>query len=232
MSGKLQTLEKRRLARSMLAGAPLFPTQLGAYKIRKLLSSGDDLISFDLAAVGTAGQSIKTLGKITTLNVLRIINKTNEEALTAGLLQHADDLDYVQNLLSLIGAEPGVNPAMNAVLDAFSRRHFSGRFKTGNQNVKLDALLNSGSKVPTDDDEAVGRKTQKGEQRQSNAVSQKPCFLYQNSNCSFRPCRYRHVCLVCQSPFHGSNNCDVRNSRPTPDRPPHPRYRRARAQAD
>ena len=104
----------------MLVGAPLFSAQLGAHTIRKLLSSGDDAITFNLATVGTAGQFIKTLGKMSPLNVLRLINKSNEEALTAGLLQHADDLDYIQNLLSVIDSEPGVNPAMNAVSDAFS----------------------------------------------------------------------------------------------------------------
>ena len=215
----------------MLAGAPLFSAQLGAHTVRKLLSSGDDATTFNLATVGTAGQFIKALGKMSPLNVLRLINKTNEEALTASLLQHADDLDYIQNLLNVIGSEPGVNPAMNAVSDAFSRRRFSGRFKTGDQNVKLDALLNSRSKVPTDDDEVAGHKTQRGARRQSDTTSDRTCFLFQTGNCSFTPCRYRHVCLVCNSPSHGSNNCEVRNPRPTSGRPPHPRYRRDRAQA-
>lgn len=215
----------------MLVGAPLFSAQLGAHTIRKLLSSGDDAITFNLATVGTAGQFIKALGKMSPLNVLRLINETNEKALTAGLLQHADDLDYIQNLLSVIGSEPGVNPTMNAVADAFSRRRFSGRFKTGDQNVMLDALLNSRSKVPTDDDEAVGNKAQRGAQRQSDTNSPRICFLYQNGNCSFTPCRYRHVCLVCQSPSHGSNKCETRNTRPKSSRPPHPRYRRDRAHA-
>ena len=215
----------------MLVGAPLFSAQLGAHTIRKLLSSGDDTTTFNLATVGTAGQFIKSLGKMSPLNVLRLINKNNEEALTASLLQHADDLDYIQNLLNVIGAEPGVNPAMNAVADAFSRRRFSGRFKTGDQNVKLDALLNSRSKVPTDDDDAVGHKTQRVAHRQSDTTYSKPCFLFQSGNCSFKPCRYRHICLVCQSPSHGSNNCEIRNPRPTSSRPPHPRYRRDRAHA-
>ena len=177
----------------MLVGAPLFAAQLGAHKIRKLLSSGGDPVNFDLAAVGTAGQFIKALGKMSPLNVLRLIEKTNEKSLTDALLQHADDLDYVQNLLNLIGSETGVNPAMNAVSEAFCRRRFTGRFKTGDQNVKLDALLNSGSKVTTDDDEAVRQRTRKGSQIQSNASSTKTCFRYQTDTCNFRPCRFRHV---------------------------------------
>ena len=217
----------------MLVGAPLFTAQLGAHKVRKLLSTGGDIGKLDLTAVGSAGQFIKSLGKMSPLNVLRLIDETNEKSLTAALLQHADDLDYVQSLLNVIGTEAGVNPAMNAVADAFSRRRFSHRFKTGDQNVKLDALLNSGCKVPADDDEAVGQKTRKGPQYQPNADSVKPCFLFQSNTCSFQPCKFRHVCLICQSPSHGSNNCEVRNSRPSvPTRPPHPRYRRDRAKVD
>ena len=211
----------------MLVGAPLFSAQLGAHKIRTMLSSGGDPVNFDLAAVGTAGHFIKALGNMSPLTVLRLIDKTNEKALTAALLQHADDLDYVQNLLNVIGTEAGVNPVMNAVSDAFSRRRFSHRFKTGDQNVKLDALLNSGCKVPADDDEAVGQRTRKGSQSQPNVASVKPCFMFQTNTCSFHPCKFQHVCLVCQSPSHGSNNCELRYSRPpVSTRPPHPRHRR------
>ena len=77
----------------MLVGAPLFSAQLGAHTIRKLLSSGDDAVSLNLATVGTAGQFIKALGTMSPLNVLSLNNKTNEKALTASLLQHANDLN-------------------------------------------------------------------------------------------------------------------------------------------
>ena len=91
----------------MLVGAPLFTAQLGAHKIRKLLSTGGDIGKLDLTAVGSAGQFIKSLGKMSPLNVLRLIDETNEKSLTAALLQHADDLDYVQSLLNVIGTEAG-----------------------------------------------------------------------------------------------------------------------------
>ena len=59
LRGKLQSLQKRRVARSMLVGAPLFSAQLGAHKIRKMLASGGDAVNFDLATVRTAGQFLK-----------------------------------------------------------------------------------------------------------------------------------------------------------------------------
>ena len=217
----------------MLVGAPLFTAQLGAHKIRKLLSTGGDIGTLDLTAVGSAAQFIKSLGKMSPLNVLRLIDKTNEKALTAALLQHADDIDYVQSLLNVIGTETGVNPAMNAVADAFSRRRFSQRFKTGDQNVKLDALLNSECRVPADDDEAVGQKSRRSPQSQPNTNYAKPCFLFQSGTCSFQPCKFRHVCLICHSPSHGSNTCDRRSSQTVvPNKPPHPRFRRDRAKTD
>ena len=104
----------------MLVGAPLFSAQMSAHTVRKLLSAGEDDISVDHATVGTAGQFIKMLGKMSPLNMIKLVNKPSWEALTEGLLQHADDLDYIQNLLSVLGDKTGINPSMNAVADAFN----------------------------------------------------------------------------------------------------------------
>ena len=223
----------------MLFGAPLFSAQMSAHTVRKLLSAGEDDISVDLATVGTAGQFIKMLGKMSPLDMIKLVNKPSWEALTDVLLQHADDLDYIQNLLNVLGNKTGVNPAMNAVSDAFfNRRRFSGRFKTGDQRVELDVLLNQGTKGPKDDDNIVAQGIQRVSSGQANATPARVCFLYQTNNCTFRPCRYRHICLLCQSTTHGSNNCDAergQNITTAPartNRPPHPRQRRDRARAD
>ena len=40
LSSKVKTLQDRRVARGMLIGAALFTVQMGAQKIRKLLSEG------------------------------------------------------------------------------------------------------------------------------------------------------------------------------------------------
>ena len=62
------------MARAMLAGAPLFAAQLGAYEIRRILDSGARETSIDLAARGTAAQFIKMLAKLAPLGILMLVN--------------------------------------------------------------------------------------------------------------------------------------------------------------
>ena len=137
------------MARSLLTAAPLFMAQVGAQEIRKELTTGDDEV-FDrmgLATRGTAGEFIKAIGKMSPLGILRMTDKKRWEVLSEKLLQHGDDLDYVQTLLNVLGDRTDINPAMNAVVDAFNRRRFTGRFKMANQSVELDTLLNESNWV-------------------------------------------------------------------------------------
>ena len=158
------------------------------------------------------------------------------------LLQHADDLDYLQNLITSLSKQVSVNPAMNAVVEAFSRRRLSGRFKTGTQSVELDLLLKQGTKSALDDDVAMT----------SKLSARKPvnrlCLLFQKGNCTWSPCVYAHRCQHCNSKSHGQHNCPKKqrsqtvvestdrersgqetNNTTNTSRPPHPRYRRDRA---
>ena len=89
------------MARAMLTEAPLFTAQLGAHEIRRMLSSGYFETSFDLAARGTAAQFIKMLGILSPLGLFKLANKSLHDKLLERLLQNADDLDYVQEVLSL-----------------------------------------------------------------------------------------------------------------------------------
>ena len=233
------------MARAMLAGAPLFAAQLGAHEIRRLLSSGDSEASFDLAARGTAAQFIKMLGKVSPLGLFKLVNKPLHDQLLERLLQNADDLDYVQEVLSLTAEKPEVNPSMNAVADAFNRRRFSGRFKVNNQSVSLDALLNTGSAASNDNDLRVAQRELTAQKHGSRMYSPRPCFLFQKNSCTFKPCKYRHECMLCNSSNHGSQNCNLRpetrtnvgkltssTSSPASSlQPPHPRFRRDRARA-
>ena len=131
LSSKAQSLDRRRQARSMLSGASLFVAQIGAQAIRKQLTTGDDDVfsEINLATVGTAGQFIKMIGKMSALGVLKLANKRNFKVVTELLLQHADDPDHVLALLNILGNKPELNPPMNAVADAFNRRRYTGRFK-------------------------------------------------------------------------------------------------------
>ena len=131
LSMKANDLRKRRLARSQLIGAPLFIAQLGAYEIRQDLISGKEDILGKIGphTVGTAAEFKKALGQAPPLEIIKFVNKPLFEKLSKGLLQHADDLDYVQDVVTSLGEKTGLNPSMNAVADAFMRKRFTGRFK-------------------------------------------------------------------------------------------------------
>ena len=89
--------------------------------------------------------------------MLKFIDKEKSTHIVEGLLQNADDMDYLQSLITCIGKESSINPTMNAVADAFARRRISGRFKSGTQSVGLDILLRNSTKGPKDDDEPAPR---------------------------------------------------------------------------
>ena len=174
------------------------------------------------------------------LGILRLVDKSRFKEIYEMLLQHGDDLDYVQSLINLIGERSDVNPPMNAVSDAFNRRRFTRRFKQEGQSVELDALLNDNTKGDKDDDTFVQRKTKK----QSSTGGVQTCFLFQSASCHYQQCRYRHVCMKCQSTNHGSLACTAvtpssnqqtraQTTNPSTSsnstRPPNARFRRDRA---
>ena len=56
------------------------------------------------------------------------------------MLQHADDLDFVQDVLCASGDSLEVNPILNGVLAGFNRRRRYSRFKYGHHTMELDRL--------------------------------------------------------------------------------------------
>ena len=54
------------------------------------------------------------------MEVIKFANKEKGEKLAKVLLQHADDLDYLQDLLSSVGKKTALNPSLNAVIQANS----------------------------------------------------------------------------------------------------------------
>ena len=91
------------------------------------------------------------------------------------LLRHADDLDYLQTLVTSLGKKIEINPSVNAVIDAHNRRRFKGRFKTEGQSVELDTLLHQDTKeVP--DDKFIQRKLR--------------CRAFQKDECTWPSCRF------------------------------------------
>ena len=115
-------------------------------------------------------------------------------------MQHAVDLDYVQELITSLGKRTELNPSMNAVVEAFMRKRFTGRFKRGEQSVELDTLLHSSSRTTYDADEEVGKK-------RTDFKSSSLCHFFQNGTCQYPNCRFQHICGICKSNMHGSNLC-------------------------
>ena len=240
LSAKAKGLSQRREARAMLIGAVLLIAQIGAHDIRSRLNAGKSgmlkEVMYDTRR-GTAAQFVKFLSQAPMLEVMELISKEKKEQVTEKLLQHADDLDYLQTLVTSLGREPALNPSMNAVEEAYARRRFTGRFKTTGQSVRLDTLLYKSTRGTADDDEAT---SVKGKPRQP---SYRLCFKFQKGECRWPSCTFQHKCRTCASTEHGADECPLRNSQragtnssgarsnqqPDTTRPPHPRYRRDRA---
>ena len=132
----------------MLIGAVLLVAQLGEHGIRALLSTGEkgSLEAVTGETRGSANHFCEKLAKASPLEILDFVKAPNRVRLTEALLRHADDLDYLQTLISSLGNRNELNPSMNAVCEAFSRRRFSGRFRRTGQTVELDTLLQQETK--------------------------------------------------------------------------------------
>ena len=221
----------------MLLGAVLFTAQLGAWQIRSLLTSGKQGVMERIRPddVGTAAQFSKALAQAPIMEGVKFASKEQEEKLTKVLLQHADDLDYLQDLISSIGKRTALNPSLNAVVQAFSRRRFGGLFKKEGQSVELDTLLQQHTITKKD----------KNPQGVISQTSPRFCHKFQLGRCTWRTCAFKHHCSICAALTHGASNCPklgllqqlnssnswiaARDTTNNTSRPPHPRFRRDRA---
>ena len=161
------------------------------------------------------------------------------------LLQHGDDLDFVQDVLSATGGSMELNPILNSVLAAFSRRKTYGRYKCGQLNLDFDRLRYANTITPKDSDLQAKEVTQNQESKTDSNAGQGICkFFQQQAGCRFGlTCRFSHSCVICNSADHGAMACvrrsdgnlqDSRHEGPSDnrsrrERPPNPRFRRARA---
>ena len=111
LSAKTKEVGQRRDARAMLIGAVLLIAQIGAHDIRSRLSQGKPGLLKDIPydpRRGTALQFIKLLSQAPMLEVMEVICKEKKDVISEKLLQHADDLDYLQNLISSVGRETSI----------------------------------------------------------------------------------------------------------------------------
>ena len=116
----------------MLAAAPLLVSQLGAQELRNLMMDGDPQVlrNIRLGSRGTAAQFLKALGRAAPMDVLRLCHKEKGNAIGELFLQQAEDLDFVQNVLTATANHKELNPLLNAILDAFGRRKQYRRFNS------------------------------------------------------------------------------------------------------
>ena len=189
------------------------------------------------SSVGTAAHFSKALGQAPILDIIKFVDKEKGSQLTKLLLQHADDLDYLQELMSSLGKNESVNPSLNAVVTAYSRRRFNGLFKSEGQSVELDTLLHQSTKNAKDDDNYTAQS--------SSRPSDRICFRFQQGICNWTNCSFSHRCSLCTASTHGALSCPRLQQSEHPhrsstsrdwngssqsSRPPHPRFRRDRAQ--
>ena len=250
MGGKAKFLKEKIQARSQLAGAPLLVAQLGAMEFRNRMLRGEDaaLHTLRLGTQSTVCELIKKFGKLAPLTLLKICYGHRSFDFAERLLQHAEDLDFVQDTLTATGVSPSINPIFNGVLAGFNRRRRHGRFKFGHYNLELDRLRYAFTATPRDSDLAAADVT-KDNPKQSQSTSKKqysardPCWFFQRTaGCRRNPCPFTHKCMICNRPGHGAVDCQSRRNREdrrpetretensAHDRPPNPRSRRARAQ--
>ena len=155
LSAKTKTNKSRRLARAMFFGAVLFATQLGAQELRKMMTKGDRTILENMrpSSYGTAAQFMKAISKAPLLQLLELTDKARKKEIFDNLQQHTDDLDYLQSLITSASSGPAVNPSMNALNDAFTRRWLTGSFQTEGRSIEIDTLVHMSTKGERDDED-------------------------------------------------------------------------------
>ena len=200
-----------------------------------------------LGMVMPVAKVIKSLGKVPPLAVLKLCYGTKKYDFPDCLLQHADDLDFVQDTLSATCCSLQLNPALNGVLAGFNRRRRFGRFKWGQQTLEFDRLRFGQTASEKDSDlfatEVVREKTNNKDKKAGEKWDDKSggaiCKFYQKpAGCYRRKCIYTHKCIICNRRGHGAVDCETirrvsereQNRRRVEERPPDPRMRRTRVQ--
>ena len=126
----------------MLAGVPLLLAQLSAQEFRKRMMTGssEPLKTLTLGTQLSAREFFKKMGKVPPLAVLQLCYGSREFDFSEQLLQQADELDFVQDTLTVAGNSLELNPILNGVLAGFNRRRRHNRFKYGQQTLEFDRL--------------------------------------------------------------------------------------------
>ena len=130
----------------------------------------------------TIAQVLKQLSMAPPMAILKLCNRETGDAVMESMLQHAEDLDFTQDVLTAVGNRTELNPALHAVLTAFNRRRNTARFKSGQQNMDLDCIRFAHTATPSDSD--IQSKNRDGKSNYSNSrrstdISQAICRFFQ-----------------------------------------------------
>ena len=212
ISAKARTLVLRRSVRAQLIAAPLVVAQAGLHRLQVLLGSGDSpvLTSVRLGEHYSVAETLKILSSLPPLSVLKLLDRARAAELASLSATVASELDFVQSTVDLVAAKDSLNPSMNAVAEAFKRRHLTGRFSAGEHNIKVDSLVYADTKGTMDFDhcatdihkEVAGKKNPLPRGRQTSV-----CLDFQRGYCRWRNCRFEHSCAECGKRGHGRRDC-------------------------
>ena len=212
ISAKARSLVLRRSVRAQLVTAPLVVAQAGLHRLQVLLGRGDSpvLASVRLGEIYSVAESLKLLSGVPPLSVLKLLDQVRAEELAALSDRVTAELDFVQSTVDLVAAQDSLNPSMNAVAEAFKRRHVAGHFSAGEHNIKVDSLVYADTKSKNDYDhcatdickEVADRKNPSSRGRQTNV-----CLDFQRGYCRWRNCRFDHRCAECGKRGHGQRSC-------------------------
>ena len=183
---------------------------------------------------------MKVFSKIPPLSLLHICNPEIAKYVTEHLLQHGNDLDFVQDVLKATGSSDELNPILNSVLAGFGRRRRQGRFKCGQLNIHFDCLRFAKTTTEKDHDYKPKDIVTQAEEKAKATGSMSTCRYFQQlGGCRFgsRDCKFAHRCIICNMFGHGAVTCQARRQRSASAtsnagvnrRPPNPRHRRERA---
>ena len=212
ISAKAQSLVLRRSVRAQLIAAPLVVAQAGLHRLQVLLGRGDSPV-LDRVRLGeqySVAETLKLLSSVPPLSVLKLLDQVRAKELASLSARVTAELDFVQSTVDLVTAKDSLNPSMNAVAEAFKRRHLAGRFAAGEHNIKVDSLVYADTKSTNNYDhcatdihkEVAGKKNPLPRGRQTSV-----CLDFQRGYCRWRNCRFEHSCAECGKSGHGRRHC-------------------------
>ena len=209
MGAKARSTEDRNKARCLLASAPLMVAQLGALEFNKKMMTGnvDILRKLHLSAHSTVGELLQQLADVPPIALLKLFNKDVGDFIMNNMIQHSEDLDYVQDVLTTVGNHEQLNPSKFAVLEGFNRRRNFGRFKFYNHSIDLDRLRFAHVASPHDNDSL--RRNSTADYTANSRKSSAFCHFFQRRAGCKTPlrCRFTHKCVICGSRYHGASEC-------------------------